>query len=100
MTFKPAKKSYLLNAHLAYFKTDGYNSRMYAFENDVLYSFSIPALYGKGIRGCINFQHQFNEKFTIWFKISSTLQLIQKTELQTNNTIQKSEIKIQIRYLF
>ena len=100
MTFRPAKKSYLLNAHLVCFKTDGYNSRMYAFENDVLYSFSIPALYGKGIRGCINFQHQFNEKFTIWFKISSTLQLAQKTELQTNNTIQKSEIKIQIRYLF
>lgn len=98
--FKPLHNHFSLNLHLVCFKTDGYDSRLYAFENDVLYSFSIPALYGEGFRECINFQHQINEKFTVWFKISSTQQRTQKTEIQTNNTSIKSEIKVQIRYQF
>jgi hypothetical protein len=32
------------------FRTDDYDSRIYTWENDLLYSFSIPALYGKGSR--------------------------------------------------
>ena len=32
------------------FRTDDYNSRIYTWENDLLYSFSIPALSGKGSR--------------------------------------------------
>jgi hypothetical protein len=32
------------------FRTDDYDSRIYTWENDLIYSFSIPALYGKGSR--------------------------------------------------
>jgi hypothetical protein len=32
------------------FNTDDYESRLYTYENDLLYSFSIPALSGKGSR--------------------------------------------------
>ena len=35
------------------FNTDGWNSRLYTYENDLVYSFSIPALSGKGNRSYI-----------------------------------------------
>ncbi|HSR40417.1 MAG TPA: helix-hairpin-helix domain-containing protein, partial [Phnomibacter sp.] len=46
--YKPMSKPLVFNMRLQYFETDGYNSRIYAFENDVLYSFSIPVFYDKG----------------------------------------------------
>jgi hypothetical protein len=35
------------------FKTRSWDSRLYTYENDLLYSFSIPALSGEGSRSCI-----------------------------------------------
>lgn len=35
---------------LQYFETNGYNSRIYAYENDVLYSSTVPAFFDKGFR--------------------------------------------------
>ena len=36
------------------FKTDSWYSRLYVYENDLLNSFSIPALSGEGSRSYIN----------------------------------------------
>lgn len=33
--------------------SDGYDSRLYAWENDLHYSFSVPALYGECSRSCV-----------------------------------------------
>ncbi len=35
---------------LAYYSTDDYDNRQYVYEQDVLYAFSFPAYYGKGLR--------------------------------------------------
>jgi hypothetical protein len=35
---------------LQYFETGSYDSRIYAYENDVLFSYSIPAFFDKGIK--------------------------------------------------
>jgi hypothetical protein len=50
LNFRPFKKSYTWNLSLEYFETGGYNSRIYVYERDVLYSFSLPAYYDKGFR--------------------------------------------------
>jgi DNA uptake protein ComE-like DNA-binding protein len=39
-----------LDARLAFFDTDSYAARVYAYENDLLYAFSVPALSGQGQR--------------------------------------------------
>jgi len=39
-----------LAGRLLYFQTDGYDNRIYAYEKDLLYAFSIPAVYGNGWR--------------------------------------------------
>lgn len=45
-----------LATRIQYFHTDGYNSRIYAYERDVLYAFSIPAFYNRGWRYYLQLQ--------------------------------------------
>ncbi len=54
--YKPPLKSISATMRLLYFETEGYNSRMYAFENDVLSDYSVPAIFDKGFRYYINFK--------------------------------------------
>jgi hypothetical protein len=39
-----------LDARIAYFNTQNYDNRQYAYEQDVQYGFSFPAYYGHGLR--------------------------------------------------
>jgi len=71
--YKPLMKKYSGNVRLQYFETDSYNSRLYAFENDVLYSFSIPVFYEKGYRYYININYDINKKFSVWAKLAQTV---------------------------
>lgn len=98
--YKPLEKPFTMNGRLAYFNTDGYNSRLYAYENDLLYSFSIPALYGSGIRSYFNFQHKLCSKFTLWFKLATTHRFTQNENQQAADSSTSYEIKIQICYQF
>jgi hypothetical protein len=47
---QPEKKEGYMTFRYLIFDTDSYDTRMYAFENDVPYSFSVPAFAGKGSR--------------------------------------------------
>jgi hypothetical protein len=98
--FKPTAKQFSVNGRFAYFHTDGYDSRLYAYENDILYSFSIPALYGNGIRTYFNFRQTIGSKFTLWLKLASMHQFANTADDQIIGASTKSEIKVQIRYQF
>ena len=100
LNYKPINKSYALNGRLAYFFTDSYNTRLYAFENDLLYSFSVPALFGDGLRAYLNFQKRIGQHFTYWLKLATTHQFSGTSAEETIDSSTKSEIKVQIRYQF
>jgi hypothetical protein len=57
----------------AIFNTDGYNSRVYCYENDLLYSFSFPEFHGKGQRLFVNLRWQPLKNFTFYFKAGHTI---------------------------
>lgn len=57
--YEPAKGPLKINARLQYVETEGYNSRLYAYENDLLYSYSIPAFFDKGLRYYLNLQSKW-----------------------------------------
>ncbi len=71
--YKPKKQPMAFNCRLQYFETDDYNSRLYAYENDVLYSYSIPAFYDKGYRGYFNLNCDLNRHITTWFRLARSL---------------------------
>ncbi len=90
-----------LSARMAWFSTDGYDSRIYAYENDLLYTFSVPALFGKGFRSYLNFKYRVSEKIDFWFKIGHTVYNDRETISSGYNEIngnQKTELKFQLRW--
>jgi hypothetical protein len=53
-----------------YYETDGYSSRIYSYESDVLYSFSVPAYYDSGKSIYIYFSWKPVRRITIYGKAS------------------------------
>lgn len=98
--YKPVSRSFSMNGRLAYFQTEGYNSRLYAFENDLLYSFSIPALYGKGIRTYLNIKQSFSKELSLWLKVAAEQALYQAKTESIDEQKTKYELKVQLRYKF
>ena len=52
----------------ALFGTDGYDSRIYTYENDVLYAFSIPSFYDDGQRIYLMAKWKIN----FWLRLART----------------------------
>lgn len=101
--YRPLMKPIALNFRLQYFETDGYNSRVYAFENDVLYSFSIPPLSGKGFRWYVNANYDIGRNITLWFRIARTF-LPEETNIGSGNDLidknHRTDYRFQVRYTF
>lgn len=60
------------NFRVGYFNTDGYDSRIYTFENDVRYAFYIPSFYGEGLRTYVNLRVNLARKLSLWTKVART----------------------------
>ena len=98
--FAPEKIPLNISARVAWFNTDSYKSRIYAYENDLLYTFSIPAYYGKGFRTYLNLKFKINEKLDFWFKVANTAWSDREIISSGNNKIMgsnKTELKFQLR---
>jgi hypothetical protein len=100
VNYKPLGKRFSINGRVAYFDTDGYDSKLYAYENDLLYSFSIPALYGKGIRSYLNVRQSLGEQWSLWLKLAATHRFESTQTGNKGESDNRSELKIQLRYQF
>ena len=101
--YKAMLKPFSGTIRLQYFETEGYNSRLYAYENDVLYSFSIPVFYDKGYRYYLNLNYDINKKLSLWIKWAQTIyanQTLIGSGLDEITGNKKSEIKLQAMYKF
>ncbi len=101
--YKPKRTPLSLNTRLQYFDTDGFNSRLYAYESDVLYSYSIPQFIGKGLRYYINVNYDVTKKMQVWMRWAQTIYQNQKTissGLDQINGNARSEVKLQVVYNF
>jgi hypothetical protein len=92
-----------LYARYVLFDTPSYNTRIYAYENDILYSFSIPPLYDNGFRYYFLLKYDITQNLSVWLRFAQTQFSNRKTvgsgldEIQGNS---RSEIKAQIRLRF
>ncbi len=77
------------------YNTDSWDSRIYTYENDLLYSFSIPALSGEGSRSYVMVKWEISDyaEFRIKY-ISSSLQ---ESIYAINST---DEIRFQLKVFF
>lgn len=101
VSIKPQKVPVSLSLRYALFTTDSYETRIYTYENDVMYGFSVPALEGSGIRCFLLVSLKPWRFFEIWLRYAQTFYTDRKvigTGLETINGDLKSEIKIQAMF--
>lgn len=60
------------HANIGYFHTDGYNSRIYTYEKNLLNTFSFPSFYGKGIRYAFMLRASLSSHLLTILKLGTT----------------------------
>lgn len=60
------------SSNIGYFHTSDFASRLYVYERSMLYNFSFPAFYGKGVRGAIFVKANLHKNLSALLKISNT----------------------------
>ncbi len=87
----------------AFFDTDSYDTRLYAFESNALYVFSVPAYFYRGTRAYLLVRYTFLRKFDLWARYAVNLYTNQSSlgsgaeQIQGNR---KSEVTLQLRMKF
>ena len=55
------------------FNAKEWNNRVYIYENDVLYAYAIPFVYGLGGRFWLNARYKINDRFSVYLRVSETV---------------------------
>lgn len=61
------------NLRIQYFETDGFESRIYTYESDVLYSFSVPAYFDRGLRYYLNLNFEPTDGMQMALRLAQTV---------------------------
>ena len=93
-----------LTLRYALFQTDSYNSRLYAYEDDVQGYYAVPSYYYRGSRFYVLMDYNITKNIEVWLRYSQTFYDNQNvisagslTEIDGNT---KSEIRAQVMFKF
>lgn len=98
--YRPERFPLELTFRYALFDTESYDSRVYTYENDVLYAFTIPAYFDQGQRVYLMLRWKALKQLDFWFRFARTTYFNRNTigsgsdEINGNH---KTELKIQMR---
>lgn len=103
LLYKPKKLPFDITLRYALFDTDSYDSRMYTFEANALYVFSIPAYYYQGSRAYALVRLTLFRKVDLWVRYGVFLYNNRKslgTGPEMINRNQKTDLTVQLRLKF
>jgi hypothetical protein len=95
------REKWRLTGRVALFDTDNYDNRLYAFENHVLWTFSVPAFSGQGMRYYLLGQYRILPNLTTYLRFSRTTYTdreVISSGLQTIAAPHQTETSLLIRY--
>jgi hypothetical protein len=101
--FKPENTPLSISTRFAIFDTNDFQSAIYAYENDLLYSFTILPYYYRGSRFYLNVHYKGLKKWLFELRYANTHLTNRKTigsgldEIMGN---QRNDVKFQIRFSF
>lgn len=88
------------NLRLHYFATDGFNSRLYAYESNLLYQYYTPAFFDRGVRYYLRMNWDASKRLSFWLRWSQTFYKDKKiigSGLDLIDGSRRSEVRIQAR---
>ncbi|RFS21007.1 helix-hairpin-helix domain-containing protein [Chitinophaga silvatica] len=96
------KVPFYITARIAYFKTENYDTRIYATESSVLYDNSVTQFYGTGWQFYMNLKWKVNRRITCWARFHQTrypeLQKVGSGNEEVNSN-HITNIQFQLQYL-
>ena len=102
LAFSFRKPQLSIHLRVAYFDTDSYEERLYAYENDVYYAFTIGSYYYQGVRAYLMLRYKI-QNFSVWFRVSRT-HYLDRHDISSGLTYidkpHKTEVKVQGMYRF
>ena len=100
IAIEPPHTGLALHARVALFDTERYDERLYAYENDLYYAFTIGSYYYKGCRWYLLLRYKY-KWVSIWVRVARTHYLDRQTISSGLNQIDKphkTELKAQIMF--
>lgn len=92
-----------LDATVGYFHTDDYASRVYIYERGLMYQFSFPAFFGKGLRGAVVAMADVGSVCRVVAKVGTTHYFDRQTigsGLQQIDGNSQTDLELQLRLKF
>lgn len=92
-----------MQGRVAWFDTDSYQSRIYAYENNVLYGYSFPAFYGRGVRTYVNLSWRPCRGVTCYVKSGFTFYPGRESAGSGVNRVEgdkQGDVTLQLRWSF
>lgn len=87
----------------SYFFTDSYDSRIYAAEKGLLYTFYTPSFQGRGFRCSVRLRYELNKHWLFITKFGETVYL-DRNEIGSGNDLirgnKKADVQMQLRIKF
>lgn len=99
--YKPISSPWSVAARVTLFDTDDYETRIYTYENDLIYYYAIPAFSDQGNRFYITLRYKGIRHLTAEIKYAQTKWLDQVAVGSGNDTIAgntRSEVRMQLIY--
>jgi hypothetical protein len=101
--FRPVGFPLSFTGRFSLFDTKGFQTRFYSFENDMLYSFSIPAYYHRGSRFYLNLRFKALRNLTLEWRLAQTFWSNQNTVgsgLEETGKPSRTQMGAQMKYQF
>ncbi len=95
LIYKPIGKPYSMSCRYALFDSN-FDTRIYAYENDILYEFAIPFYANVGSRAYINFRHKLT-RFLTW---EARYSLTKTSVSYSDKAPIASDVKCQLKFSF
>jgi len=103
IVYKPKDSKLSLNGRIAYFDTEGFDTRIYTYESDLIYEYFVPFYADNGWRYYANLRYDLNYRTTLEFRAAQTNFLDRLSIGSGNNEIDgntQTQLKAQVRLRF
>lgn len=101
--WKSLNSPFSFSTRISYFNVNDFDSRIYAFENDLINNFFIPFFNNEGLRSYINLRYDWNYHVTTELRVART-QYFDIDEISSGNNLiegnHRTDIKLQARLRF
>jgi len=91
--YRPVSNRWMLQCRFILFNTDDYNSRIYTYEPEVRYGYSVPALYGQGTRFIVASRYSGGRSWDFYLKFGLTQQSVNEGDVS-----RFADLKLQLIY--